>query len=148
MRVWLWGGLFALLFSASSYAQDAGWGNLDDLILNNLPQAGEVQSAFWLPDNADPTIAHTALAFVYAHIPGSAGSVSLQIGLFSRDSVGWAFRTRVEGVYGFSPRDVLFVGDQIEVTTTTLGPDEPRCCPTQTTRFRIDRTTGAVTELP
>jgi hypothetical protein len=148
MRVWLIGVCLSAGVALGAWAQDGDWGNLDALILGSMPQQGEVQASFWMPDHADPTIAGAALALVYAHIPGSAGSVSLDAGVFFRTSAGWRFGRRVDGLFGHNPRDVLFLGDRIEVTMTTLGPNEPRCCPTQVTRYSILRTTGEVSRLP
>lgn len=148
MRIGLIGGLVALVLAVAAQAQDSGWGDLDSLILNSLPQDGEVQAAYWLPDHTDPSVARTALAIVYAHIPGSAGNFGIDVGVFLRDSDGWAFRYHVDGVFGTDPRDVLFLGDRIELTTTTLRPEDARCCPSGEMRFSILRTTGTVTQLP
>ncbi len=148
MRIGLIGGLVALFLGLAAQAQDSGWGDLDSLILNSLPQDGEVLSAYWLPDHADPGVARTALAIVYAHIPGSAGNFGIDVAVFMRGSDGWTLHRTVDGVFGTDPRDVLFLGDRIELTTTTLQPEDARCCPSGEKRFSILRTTGAVTQLP
>jgi hypothetical protein len=148
MRILVVLALLIVTGASSLRAEAVGWGNLDALVLGAMPQVGTVQESYWMPDHPDPSVSRTALAFVYAHIPGSAGSVSLDAGLFVRDSAGWRMERKLQGIYGHAPRDVIYLGDRIELTTTTLGPNEPRCCPTQVTRYSIARSTGAVTRLP
>jgi hypothetical protein len=37
---------------------------------------------------------------------------------------------------------VAFFPDHVEVSTLTLGPNDPRCCPTLTKRWSIDLQSG------
>ncbi|WP_170164974.1 hypothetical protein [Thiocapsa rosea] len=50
-------------------------------------------------------------------------------------------------VYGMEPRDVAFLSDRIELTTTMPKPEDQRCCPTGTARWSIDRASLAGTRL-
>ncbi|QBF33627.1 hypothetical protein [Thalassococcus sp. S3] len=134
---------FFLLTAPASQAQQQGWGDLDTLLLQTLSPTGDMVSSFWMPDHQDPAAARHALAIIYSHIPGSAGNVSIHSGLFERTSSGWSLRQQVTGLFGQSPSDPKHLPDRIEVTTATLGPNDPRCCPTQSTRWWIDPRTGA-----
>lgn len=139
--------LFLTLGATTGAAQTETWPNLDQLLLSTLSNTGAMESALWLPDDADPTRASAALGIAYVHIPGSAGSVSLGAALFAKGATGWAPERPVTGLFGFSPRDHRFLADRIELTTTMAGPDDPRCCPTQPARWSIDRATGQAQRL-
>jgi hypothetical protein len=45
------------------------------------------------------------------------------------------------------PRDVTFLPDRIELTTTMPKPEDPRCCPTGTASWSIDRASFVGTRL-
>lgn len=79
------------------------------------------------------------LGFLYYFIEGSAGSFGIAVGYFRHDGTSYAFAGRVNELFGTSPRDVSFDADAIAVTTTTLAPGDPRCCPTGEGNWRIDR---------
>ncbi|WP_299612828.1 hypothetical protein [uncultured Tateyamaria sp.] len=128
-------------------AQQAGWPNLDQLLFSTLTASGRAEASFWLPDRPEPTTATRALGVVYEHIPGSAGSVSIAVGLYQRVAEGWAFVGPVEGLFGNSPREVEFGPTSLDLTTTMLGPNEPRCCPTLPVRWRIDLATRVAQRL-
>jgi hypothetical protein len=53
----------------------------------------------------------------------------------------------VRDVYGVEQRDVAFLSDRIELTTTMPKRKDPRCCPTGTARWSIDRASLAGTRL-
>ena len=127
-------------------AQDADWGNLDALLLPLSP-TGQMEAALFLPDTADPASATRALGVVYAHIPGSAGSVSIHAAVYQRTGAGWAPTVLVRDLFGQMPRDAAFQPGRMEVTTTMPGPNDPRCCPTLAVRWSIDLGTGAATRL-
>ena len=131
---------------AAAVAQQ-GWGDLDRLLAESLSATGSMGPAFWLPDHPDPGVAATALGVAYVYIPGSAGSVSLEAGLFARTAAGWALSRRVQGLFGNDPRETVWQGDRVLVTTTTLATGEPRCCPTGRTRWSVDRATGQAVAL-
>ena len=126
-------------------AQD--WGDLDGLLAQNLAPTQEVVAGYWLPDSPDPGAAVTAVGIVYPYIEGSAGNTGIVVGLFGRADQGFRLERIVEGIFGLSPGAPVFYPDRIELTTATLGPDDARCCPSQETRWSIDRATGVVTRL-
>lgn len=145
-------GIVSLLLALSIWAppvsaQQVGWPNLDQLLFSTLTNSGRAEASFWLPDQSEPTTATRALGVVYEHIPGSAGSVSIAAGLYQRVAEGWAFVGPVEGLFGNAPRDPGFGPAHVDLTTTMLGPDEPRCCPTLPVRWRIDLTTRVAQRL-
>ncbi|WP_415401612.1 hypothetical protein [Tateyamaria sp. SN3-11] len=129
-----------LAFAAPVRAQD-GWPNLDALLFSTLTASGQAEASFWLPDTPDPATATRALGVVYEHIPGSAGSVSIATGVYVRTAQGWQIAGVVPSLFGQSPRGANFGPASVDLTTTTLGPNEARCCPTVETRWRIDLTT-------
>ncbi len=100
-----------------------------------------------LPDAADPAAASRAIAVAYTHIPGSAGSVDIHVGLFRKKTNAWRLVRKIDGLYGMGVENPVFSGQTFEVTTNMLGPDDPRCCPTLKVRWRIDLDTGGVTRL-
>tara|TARA_R110002094_G_scaffold100763_9_gene100880 strand:- start:2571 stop:3008 length:438 start_codon:yes stop_codon:yes gene_type:complete len=114
------------------------WGNLDALLYRHLTSSGTAEASFWLPDTLDPTTAERAIGVVYEYIPGSAGNTGIAVGSFVKQGSNWIFTGQIDGLWGHMPRDALFGQSSVDVTTTTLGPNEPRCCPTQVSRWRID----------
>ncbi|MEO1238725.1 MAG: hypothetical protein AAFW64_03505 [Pseudomonadota bacterium] len=128
-----------------------GWGDLNGLMvqsfgLQGLVIPGEGES-YWLPDAVDPGAASVALGFYYYIPPGGGNAVRLSVGYFQRTRVGFSLVRPVTGLFGHNPRDAVFSGPTIEVTTTMLRPGEPRCCPTGQARWSFDRRTGVVTQL-
>ena len=87
------------------------------------------------------------LGIIYVHIPGSAGSVSLHAALFAWTAQGWTRTVNVSELFGMSPQDPLFLPDRVEVSTMTLGPSDPRCCPSQLKRWSIDLRSGVASPL-
>ena len=138
---------FAVLLPVAGLAQ-GGWGNLDQLLRQSLTRSGTFEASFWLPDNGDPAQATRALGVVYEWIEGSAGSTTIATGLFVRAPDRWVYQGPVEGLFGQSPRDAVFAQGHVDLTTTMLGPNEPRCCPTQATRWRIDLSKLRASQLP
>jgi hypothetical protein len=53
----------------------------------------------------------------------------------------------VHDVYGVEQRDVAFLSDRIELTTTMPKREDPRWRPTGTARWSIDRASLAGTRL-
>ncbi len=137
--------LLSLLSVPAALAQD--WGNLDALIISQLTDGATPEMAQFMPDTADPATATRALAIAYVHIPGSAGSVSIDVGLFQRAGQGWSMTRRVDGLFGMGPENPAFGPGWVEITTSTLGPDDPRCCPSVKTRWRIEMATGQAFRL-
>lgn len=128
-------------------AQQGAWPNLDQLLFSTLTASGTAETSFWLPDRATPDDATRALGIVYEYIPGSAGNTSIAVGLYQRTTTGWGFVGPVEGLFGQSPRDAAFGSTHIDLTTTMLGPNEPRCCPTLPVRWRISLASRTVQRL-
>ena len=139
--------LVAVLGAGPAAAQDAGWGDLDALLVRNLSNTGSIDASFWLPDYGNQTQARRALGIAYIYIPGSAGSTSISAGIFMRQASGWVLTARVPALFGQSPRDHVFAPGVMEVTTTTLAPGDARCCPTKPTRWRVDLSTGQASPL-
>lgn len=137
--------LFFLLISFPALAQ--GWGNLDGLLFRHLTNSGQAEASFWLPDAATPSAANRAIGVVYEHIPGSAGNTGIAVGLFAKQAGNWIFVGHIEGLWGHQPRNAVFGPNSADIITTTLGPNEPRCCPTQVSRWRIDLRTRTTRPL-
>lgn len=114
------------------------WPNLDQLLFSTLTASGTAEASFWIPDSPDPAQATRALGVVYEYIPGSAGNTGIATGHYIRTQAGWQFSGRIAGLFGQSPRDPAFGQGFVDVTTTMLGPNEPRCCPTLPVRWRIN----------
>ena len=135
MKAWV---LAFLMTCVAQIGQAQDWGNLDALLFANLTTSGTAEASFWLPNSPNPVQATTALGVVYEHIPGSAGNVVIATGIFIKQANAWVFAGDVDGFYGNDPRDVAFSQGYVDVTTTLLGPNEPRCCPTLPSRWRVD----------
>ncbi len=77
-----------------------------------------------------------AVAFIYAETGGN--SLSLDVLLFTGEQDGFRFFRKAEGVFGQEPRNVAIRPGAIDVTTTTLGPKDARCCPTLEKNLTIE----------
>ncbi len=86
-----------------------------------------------------------ALAVVYFPIPGAAGNFDVASGLYAVSGGKLTLKGQ-PFLFGIEPRDVRFLADRIELVTTMPGPNDPRCCPTASARWSIDRKTMDVTE--
>ena len=95
---------------------------------------GESISAYWLPDSTTPARATEAIGVLYREIEGAAGNVMIEMNLCNRSGADDRLTWRVRDVYRAEPRDVAFLADRIEPTTTMPKPNEPRCCSTGTAR--------------
>tara|TARA_R110002124_G_scaffold104621_2_gene254812 strand:+ start:3545 stop:3991 length:447 start_codon:yes stop_codon:yes gene_type:complete len=142
MGVRIIGALLALIVATKAAVAQENWGNLDALLLGSLSHTGQMEASYWMPDNPDPALAQVSLGIAYVHIPGSAGSVSISVGIFRRTPDGWRLAAPVSGVFGNQPRAPVYQNGQVQLLTTMLGPNEPRCCPTQEAMWRIDLTSG------
>lgn len=121
------------------------WGNLDALMSQSFGPG--VISAYWLPDHGDPGQAQHAVAVAYLENPHGGNAVGIASALFARTAQGFAQTHTIEGLFGQTPRDAVYSPTHVEVTTTMPGPNDPRCCPTVPTRWRIDLATGSVARL-
>ena len=138
--------ILTALFLAATPVVAQDWSFIDPLLARSLDiQPGE-GGATLLPDDLDPNAATVALGFHYYESRTGGNAVMLNVGLFRQDATGWRYTGPVE-VFGWDPREARFSPGQIELTTTTLGPGEPRCCPTAVTQWVIDTATGTATRL-
>lgn len=136
-----------LLLSARPGGAQSAWGDLDALLLQSLSNTGQMESAFWMPDNSDPAKAQVAVGIAYIYIPGSAGNVGIGAGIFRPQGTGWAKTADITELYGQQPRNLVFGPGHVDLVTTMPGPNDPRCCPTGEAGWRIDLTTGATVRL-
>ncbi|MCR9087395.1 MAG: hypothetical protein NXH97_11675 [Rhodobacteraceae bacterium] len=137
--------LLAISLGGAPALQAQGWGDLDALMARSF--GPDVVSAYWLPDHLDPAQAQSAVAIAYLENPHGGNAVGIAGSLFTRTPQGFAQTLQITGVYGMTPRDAVFSPTHVELTTTMPGPNDPRCCPTVPTRWRIDRTTGVAARL-
>lgn len=128
------------LWAAPLRAQD-GWPNLDQLLSATLAPGQYFERSFWLPDSANPAQARQAIGIAYPVISGAAGNTTIEVGYFIKAQGEWGIAGRVVGLFGHNPRDIAFFQGAVQITTTMLGPNEPRCCPTLPVRWQIDLTT-------
>lgn len=135
----------AALLAGPATAQE--WGDLDTLLRRSLSPTGSMEGSIWLPDGATPQQSARALGVAYVHVVGSAGSVSLHSAVFTKSGNRWVMALPVRGLFGIEPRNPIWFGDRMEVTTTVLQPGEPRCCPTGTGVWSIDLRTGQAARL-
>ena len=124
----------ALLLATPAAAQDVG-----PLLAQTLG-ANAVQYV-WLPDSADPGRMTEAVGVAYLEIAGAAGNTEIAVGYYRMGAQDIVFVGPVAELYGANPRDPRFLPDRIEITTTMPGPNDPRCCPTATADWSIDRQT-------
>ena len=137
----------ALALSAATAVGAQDWGFINPLMARSLDiRPGEPPATLFV-DNADPNVAQLGLAIAYTPNRFGGNSIGISVGLFARASDGWRFAGAVNNLFGTDPRDPAFLGDRIEITTTTHGPNEPRCCPTQATRWSVDVASRLVTVL-
>lgn len=137
----------ALLLAPVAGAAQHNWSFLDPLLAQTLGIRATDGAPKLFVDHADPNVATQGLAFFYYGNRDGGNAIHLNVGFYRRGPQGWSFVAPVGGLFGHDPRDVSFDGGVIEVTTTTLGPNEPRCCPTQVSRWRFDPVTFAVVQL-
>lgn len=128
-----------------------GWGDLTGLMaqsfgLQSVAIPGE-GGKYWLPDSVDPQTATAALGFFYWYRVGGGNAMQLSVGYFQRTPAGFRLVYPIGGIFGLTPRDAVFSGNTIELTTTPPRPGEAPCCPTGETRWSFDRSTGLVTKL-
>ncbi|MBF9035335.1 hypothetical protein HKCCE2091_13905 [Rhodobacterales bacterium HKCCE2091] len=136
--------VLALWAAAPAAAQD--WSFIDPLIARSLDVRAGDSGATLFPDHPDPAQATTAVGFHYFPNRSGGNSFSIAVGVFRRGDGGWTYAGPVE-VFGTDPRDPAFAPGRFEITTTMLGPNEPRCCPTLAMRWIVDTGTLTATRL-
>jgi hypothetical protein len=129
-----------LLLAVPAAAQDVG-----ALLGRTLGQGAA--ALYWLPNSADAAAASEAIGVAYLPIVGAAGNVDIAVGYYTRGRQGFALAAPVSGLFGQEPREPSFLPDRIELTTTMPRPEDPRCCPTGTARWSIDRRTMTATRI-
>ena len=135
MRGLLASAFLSLAFAMPALAQD--WSFIAPLTAQVLDVQPGDQPPMLFSDHPDPAVARHSVIFHYFDSRSGGNSFGLNVGLFRRMNEGWVFAQLLE-IYGVTPRDGRFTEELFEVTTTTLGPNEPRCCPTQTTKWVVD----------
>lgn len=83
-----------------------------------------------------------AIAFVYH--PSGGNAANLDVLMFKGDGRGFRFFRKAEGIYGEDPRDIAIRPGAIDVTMTTLGPNDARCCPTLEKGYTIEISSGSM----
>lgn len=116
------------------------WAFIDPLMAQSLDiRPGDLPATLFV-DHADPGTAQLGLAFHYPPNRSGGNSFGITVGLFARAADGWRFAGPVDNLFGIDPRDPVFLGGQVEITTTMQGPNDPRCCPTEEARWTINVT--------
>lgn len=110
--------------------------SLKSIVYKKIGKASDLEVIPFFGDHNGDGI-EDALVFSYYSDKGGGNSTSLDVFLFDGRPDGFTFRRRVADVYGSSPRDAAFSNGSIKVTLTTLGPDDPRCCPTSQRTYKI-----------
>ncbi|MEM6372542.1 MAG: hypothetical protein AAF727_07160 [Pseudomonadota bacterium] len=140
--------LFLWVMTALPVHAQQGWPNLDLLLGSALAPGEQFERSFWLPDSANPEQAQQAIGVIYPIIQGAAGNTGIVVGHFVRvQGGGWGLAGVVPNLFGFDPRDVAFSAGAVQLTTTMLGPNEPRCCPTMPVRWQINLNTKQAQRL-
>lgn len=127
-----------LIFPNCASAQ---WNNPDkaNLRMQVKSKVGKVRSLettpFFGDYNSDGK--DDALVFAYYDDRNGGNSTSLDVFLFKGTGRRFSFVKKIQDVYGTAPRMVRFSPGTIKVTLTTLGPNDPRCCPTATKEYVI-----------
>lgn len=137
----------SLTFLAAPALAQQGWENVGYLMQQAFQTGTEWDAGYWLPDRVDPAAAREAIGVAYPIIAGAAGNTTIVAGYFVRSGDGFAYAGPLNGLFGQNPRAARFLPDRIEVITTMPLPGEPRCCPTGTARWSIDRMTRQVSRV-
>lgn len=138
---------FWLGFVPRVQAQEVSAEAISRMLVTDLSPTRSMEMGQWFTDVAQSGRDTRGLGIIYVHVPGSAGTVSIHAAIYNMGRSGWLKNRDVTGLYGYSPRETLFFPDRIEIVTTTLGPNEPRCCPTVQTRWSFDLATGVAQEI-
>ena len=85
-----------------------------------------------------------AIAFLYHPSGGNSDVLTTWIWRDTENGYELARSPSIVEVFGLDPRNVRFSPGRIEVTTTVVKPDDPRCCPSgeQTFNLLVDRATA------
>ncbi|SFL69882.1 hypothetical protein [Methylorubrum salsuginis] len=127
-----------LLFPLTAQAQ---WNNparksLKSIVYKKIGKASDIELIPFFGDHNGDEV-EDALIFSYHSDKAGGNSTSLDVFLFDGKPGGFTFKRHVADIYGSSPRAAVFSNGSIKVTLTTLGPDDPRCCPTSQKTYTI-----------
>jgi hypothetical protein len=73
-----------------------------------------------------PALVSEANGVLCQEIEGAASSVPIEMGHFIRSGTDYRLTRRVRDIYVVEPRDVTFLPDRIELTTTMPKPVDTR----------------------
>lgn len=135
--------LFVAFCAGGSAAQIPTAEQIARMLVMDLSPTRAIESGEWFT-NSNETY---ALGIIYVHVPGSAGTVSIHGGIYGFLDSGWAKLADVTGLYGFSPMNARFDQTGVTLSTLTLAPGDPRCCPTKNTIWRIGFADGVAVPL-
>lgn len=137
----------ALLFASGAHAQYWQDKQVAEMLVRELSPTQSMEGGQWFVSTDVLRPGTLGLGIIYVHIPGSAGNVSLHAALYQWTAQGWTMSARVQNLFGMSPQKPAFLPGRVEVSTMTLGPNDPRCCPTAEKRWSIDFGSGLATPL-
>lgn len=137
----------AVIWVIAGNATAQEWSNaqVSEMLVSELSPTGTMEGGKWFTSAQQLSRGVRALGIIYAHIPGSAGSVSIHAASFYWTGTGWQKYSDIADLFGSSPKNAIFNGDRVTLTTVTLGPNDPRCCPTREILWSIDLRTGVAT---
>ena len=132
------------LIAPTGMARAQPWENnrIAEMLVSELSPTGAMAGGQWFVSAQLLTAGTLGLGIIHAHIPGSAGSVSIHAALFRWTADGWTKSGNIDGLFGYEPKDAAFFPDRVEVSTLMPGPNDPRCCPTLIKRWSIDLQSG------
>ena len=138
-----------IFLCSAAFAHAQGWDNtrVAEMLVSELSPTGAMEAGQWFISTPELATGTWGLGVIYAHIPGSAGSVSIHAGVFQWSGTGWNRIHTVTGLFGMSPKDAAFYPDRVELTTITLGENDARCCPSLEKRWQISLDTGTASPL-
>ncbi|MEM1352759.1 MAG: hypothetical protein AAGF27_10465 [Pseudomonadota bacterium] len=135
--------IFTAIFASSGTAQDLTAEQIARMLVTDMSPTRAMEGGEWFTNERGTY----ALGIIYVHVPGSAGTVSIHAGVYGYLDSGWTKLADVKDLYGLSPMDARFDETSVTLTTLTLGPDEPRCCPTKQIRWRVGLSDGQAFRL-
>jgi hypothetical protein len=133
--------VFLLLPGALSAQVYQGDPAIGSALALQMEAGTKIIDSYLFPNDADPAKATEALGVLYTEIEGAAGNFNVDVGLFRRVPEGYQLVGKIPDLYGTDPRDAKFLPDRVMLTTTTLKPDDARCCPSGTTVWTVPRAT-------
>ena len=129
----------------SAGASDAAPPEIERLLFQSLSVEGV--SAEWLADKGNPADASEAIGIVYSESTTGGNATDMDVGYFRRSGSRFKLQGRVKNLFGVNARDVMFLPQRIELTTTVPEPGDARCCATGAARWSIDRRTLEAKQL-